>query len=278
MSIEDITTDPYFPLITFIIGIILSLFLYNKSKRSKSLKYVIRTNNLFKDHTSKLTGLEVKYKTESVKDLSVSKLMFWNSGKVTIEGKDNTEAEPLAICMDGDAKILEASIIKENNSASRIELFENEQNSYTLKFDYLDGLDGAVINIVHTGLDSEGITLKGKIKGIKKIKKSSIPKAPQRIHLLVPIPIEISIAKYTAKKRRVLYGLSHISIGILWALIASVGKFLEKTFPDNAFFNSDGNTEIPVWIVVIPAALFVLNGLYIIVKKIPQDIDLYEDE
>lgn len=276
--ITQILSSPYFSLITFVIGVLLTIFFHHKSKRTKSLKYVLKTNNLFKDHSSKLSGLEVKYKEEAVKDLSITKLMFWNAGKETINGQDITELDPLSIKVDNGIKILEALLIKDNNQASKIELINYSENKYSVKFDYLDQLDGAVVNIIHTGLSSKGIGFGGKIKGIRKISKSSIPQSPKRIQILVPIPIQLSISKYNAKKRRFLYGLSQISIGIVWALLILISKYLEMTFPDSSFVKSNVRTSIPMWVIILPTLLFIGNGLYIITRKIPQDIDVYEDE
>lgn len=275
--VDALVHHDYFPLFTFIIGVLVTVFFYYKSIRSKQLKYVIKSNNLIKDHSSVLSDLSIRYKDEKVKDLTATRLMFWNSGKVTIDGNDNTSAKPLSLKVDENIKVLEASLLGENNAAAQIKLVKESEDSLRIEFDYLDSMDGAIINLIHTGIDSNGILLRGKVKGVKKIVQSSIPKAPNVIRLFIPIPWEYGISKYSVRIRRVLHGWSYIINALAWMLVIGVAKYLESVFPDKPFFDMGGDSTIAIWLALVPCLFLVANGIYILSKKVPGDIDLYEE-
>lgn len=276
--IELITKNPAFPIATFIIGILVRTYFYYKSKKTKVLKYVLKSYNLVKDHTSKFTDLNIKYKNEDVKNFTVTKMIFWNAGKETLDGKDITTAEPLTLKIKDGFRFLEVSILKANNEASQISISPiQNNNTINIAYDYLDNLDGAVINIIHDATKSDDIEFSGKIKGLKKIVKTSFPKAPDSVLIFVPFPIHKDISKYSPNKRRFLYGLSHLGFALTMAAFFVSAYFLEHQFPDNQFFNSDGDKEMSIWILIVPCGLLALNGFYVMSKKLPKDLDVYED-
>jgi len=274
--IETITHNPIFPIATFVIGILVRTYFYYKSKKNKVLKYVLKSYNLVKDHTSKFSELNIKYKNEEVKNFTVTKMIFWNSGKGTIDGKDITTAEPLTLVAKDGYRILEATILKSNNNASVVSVSEvKDNNSITISFDYLDYLNGAVLNILHDGTTSDIIEFKGKIKGLEKVVKATIPNAPDTVHIFVPFPIHKDISKHSPNKRRFYYGLSHVWIGVLMLLLLGIPKVGQYYFPESKFF-STGNDDSILWFA-IPSGLIMLNGFYIMSKKLPRDLDMYED-
>ncbi|MFN8155728.1 MAG: hypothetical protein U0Y08_15645 [Bacteroidia bacterium] len=274
---ETLTHNPIFPIATFAIGILVRTYFYYKSKKSKVLKYVLKSYNLVKDHTSKFSGLNIQYKNEEVKNFTVTKMIFWNSGKGTIDGKDITSAEPLTLTAKDGCRILEATILKSNNTASLISVSDiKDNNSISLSFDYLDYLDGAVLNILHDGTVSDNIEFKGKIKGLEKVVKTSIPKAPETIHIFVPFPIHKDISKHSPNKRRLYYGLSHVWMGFFMMLLIGIAKVGQHYFPDSKFFTT-GNDDNDLWFMLILCGLIMLNGFYIMSKKLPKELDMYED-
>lgn len=274
---DTITHNSIFPIATFIIGILVRTYFYYKSRKNKRLKYVIKSFNLIKDHTSKYSGLTVKYKDEDVKTFTVTKLIFWNSGKETIDGKDITGAEPLTINVKEAFRLLEVSIEKSNNAASSIIVSHViDGKSATVSFDYLDNLDGAVLNIIHDGITSKDVEFIGKIKGVKQMSETSVPPAPKKIFLFVPFPISKDISKYNPNKRRTYYGLSWIWNLFMFVLLLGLFKLLAHYFPDNKdLFVPESDRSL--WIMLIPFGLMLLNGIYIMTKKLPKELDLYED-
>lgn len=274
---ESITSNPIFPIATFLIGILVRTYFYYKSKKSKTLKYVLKSYNLIKDHTSKFSELNILYKGEEVKNFTVTKMIFWNSGKETIDGKDITNADPLTLAAQEGCRILELTILKANNPASVIKVSENaDSKTFTVSFDYLDHLDGAVLNIIHDGTNSNDIRFTGRIKGLKKIVRTSIPKVPETTHTLVPFPIHLNLSKYPPNKRRFHYGMSRVWTGLSIMFFFILSKLLGEYFPDNELFKSQLSWNA-YWLFAIPCGLIIASGIYIIRKKIPKGLDIYED-
>lgn len=274
--INDIIKSPYFAPITFLLGLIASTIFYLKSLKYKELRYILKTYNLIKDYSSRFSNLSIKYNGEEVKNFSVSKIIFWNNGKETIDGSDITKIEPLTISIGKDNKILDANIIQTNNQASQIAITEIKDNYLIINFEYLDYLNGVGINIIHNGLDLMDFKITGKIKGLRKIKEVSILNAPKEVHYLVPFPIHHDVSKYSPNKRRYLFGLSHVVTGTIFTAICVLGKLFADFFPKSNFLN-ESNHELPWLVVLLPGLLFILNGLYILLKRIPKGLDVYED-
>jgi hypothetical protein len=277
--IESITHNPVFPIATFVVGILVRTYFYYKSKKQKVLRYVLKSYNLLADHTSKFSDLSIKYKNEDVKNFTVTKLIFWNSGKETIDGKDITNAEPLKIKIKEGFRILDVSLIKSNNIASQISVSQIYDNSHiVLSFDYLDFQDGGVLNIIHDGVTSEDIDFKGKIKGIRKIIKTSIPKAPDSVHFFIPIPIHKDVSKHNPNKRRFYYGLSQTIMGITFAGFVFLMKLLQELFPNSKFINNGGKIDnTMIYFMCILSGFIIAFGIYTMCRRLPKDLDIYED-
>lgn len=274
---DTITHSSIFPIAMFVIGILVRTYFYYKSKKNKRLKYVIKSFNLIKDHTSKYSGLAIKYKDEEVKTFTVTKLIFWNSGKETIDGKDVTDAEPLIVKVKDGLRLLEASVEKSNNSASSINVSQIlDGKSSLLSFDYLDTLDGAVLNIIHDGITSKDIEFTGKIKGVKKMSETTVPPAPKRVFIFVPFPLSKDISKHNPNKRRTFYGLSWIWNLLVFAILLGLMKLLAHYFPNNKDLFVPENDKT-LWALLFPFGLMLANGIYIMTKKLPKELDLYED-
>ena len=58
---------------------------------------VTSTQNLIRDRASLLDGLTVQYRRQSVNNLSISTITFWNGGGAAIRRGDIASADPLHI-------------------------------------------------------------------------------------------------------------------------------------------------------------------------------------
>jgi hypothetical protein len=145
-----------------------------------------------------------------------------------------------------------------------------------LSFDYLDTLNGAVLNIIHDGVNSKDIEFTGKIKGLKQMSETSVPPAPKRIYIFVPFPISKDISRHNPNKRRTFYGLSWIWNFFVLVMFLELMKLLAFYFPNNKDLFVLENDRSS-WILVFPFALMLANGIYIMSKKLPKELDLYED-
>lgn len=150
-----------------IIGIPLSIYLYFKSKKEKSLKFEIKSNNIFKNFESIIENVKVTCENKNISTLTITKILMWCNGKETIYDTDIAQKMPLLIKTREGIDILEAKVISSNNLANNIHLEKLENNLYKINFEFLDNKDGFIIQVVHTGSSQKDIILSGKIKGMK---------------------------------------------------------------------------------------------------------------
>jgi hypothetical protein len=132
----------------------------------------VTTYNLFKDYSGTVAGLDIQYLGDKVRDLSVSKIVFWNHGALTIDSDDLVPADRLRLETKGKGRILSTKLISTNNKASQPLLSASpEKDQAFLQFEYLDRGQGFVIQVIHEGTSSNDLDLKGAIKGVTRIRK-----------------------------------------------------------------------------------------------------------
>lgn len=165
-------------LIGIFIGFFISYYFYRKSLRQKEPLWAIRSNNIIKDSRQVIENLTVLYNNVSVDNLTISMLILWNDGDETINRQDIETINKLRINCTGESQILDARVIASNNSSSQFNVIKPESCKCAyISFEYLDKSQGAVIQVVHTGLSSDALVVVGDIKGVKKIRNvSEIPK------------------------------------------------------------------------------------------------------
>lgn len=105
-------------LLLAIVSILASVIFYIKSRKSRIPTYIIRSINLVREHIKKIKSVEIQYLGNRVEDLTISKLMFWNAGKETIDSDDVANVDPIKIILINEAKILDAEILYQKNTAN----------------------------------------------------------------------------------------------------------------------------------------------------------------
>lgn len=189
LLLEFAARDPILIISIFlsIVALILMIILFRKNYKYKCLRYTLHDNNIVRDLSAKLTGLKVSFKKKYVKNVTVSKIAFWNSGTEVINKIDFADKDPLRIETDKDYEILDVKIIymtKEANdfeippsyvkskiSSLPIETTVISNKEQRITFDYLGRNEGGIIQIVHNGVDSQVLKILGTIKGAKPPKK-----------------------------------------------------------------------------------------------------------
>lgn len=200
----DWVDSQYVTLISFLlamVGLVLTVVFYYKGKRDKEPCWAIQTVNLFTDYSGIYEGLEIQYKGETVKNLSISKIAFWNGGKLTIHGTDLTNEDPLRIEMVGNGQILDARLIAINNTASQFQMAEKTISQVRVSFDYVDEGHGFVMQVIHSGMSSRDFAVKGVIKGATYIS-----------------PVKLRSIRMTDKETRLVF-IQRIIIGFWICLI-----------------------------------------------------------
>ena len=165
-------TNPLIGILSFIaaiISIILAIIFYKYSRKLKKPYYTISSHNLIKDFVSKINSLDIKYSGKPIKNFTISKIAFWNSGNETIDKDDIVNADPIIIHVKNDGKILEAKIIASNNESNCFSLTDvYDDCKINMNFDYIDKDDGVGIQVYHTGSSNKDIEVCGRIKGVGK--------------------------------------------------------------------------------------------------------------
>lgn len=152
-----------------ILGLVLAYYFYKKSIRAKKPVYSIKSNNLISGSVSTLENLNVTYRDYRVENLTVSKILFYNHGAETVTGQDLDTINHLSISSE-TCKILDGSVLQANNASNNFKVrYDTANENLFIDFDYLNQNQGAVIQVIHTGLSSETLDVYGDIIGVQKL-------------------------------------------------------------------------------------------------------------
>lgn len=151
-----------------ILGIFLAIFFYFRQNREKKPIFSIKSFNLTNNFSNKLDNFELLYYGKRVENLTITKIAFWNDGNEVIRGQDIAPADPLKVTVGNkfkifNAKILEGTAKKEN----QFKIIKNDE-SITISFDFISQNEGAILEVVHSGLSSKDINITGTIIGVGK--------------------------------------------------------------------------------------------------------------
>ncbi|MGK7896698.1 MAG: hypothetical protein AB4372_24540 [Xenococcus sp. (in: cyanobacteria)] len=169
--VDSLSDNNYFLVIASIASIIgLILFFFNKQRRPF---YIVKSFNLIKDSSSTIENFDIKYKTEDVngitnvveiESLTISKILFWNGGRETINKSDIVDSAPVTIASKNPkSKILKSNIIKNSISNEHTNISVDRKTNNIL-FDFLESGNGVVIEVLHTGSCSDNLSLEGYVK------------------------------------------------------------------------------------------------------------------
>ncbi len=167
------------------LGIILAILFYVKSKKDKKPKYTLGSSKLIHNFVSKIEGLEIKYGGEPIPNLTSTRVGFWNGGKQTIKRTDIANTDPLLIKVKEGFKILDAGLLYQTHQANHIVINVSEDKSAVgIDFEYLDYLEGGVVQLYHTGTSSEDVALTGTVQGGGNFQRNKIPEIIQDMIIL----------------------------------------------------------------------------------------------
>lgn len=151
-----------------ILGLISGYIFYQRSLKYKEPTWSIKSNNLISGYSKKFKNLKIQYNNNVVEKLTVSKLLFMNAGRETINRDDIAKANRLRVIPIKETQIVDAKVDTCNNESSQFSVnISNEDKCAYIDFDYLDHNQGAVFQIIHTGVTSNDIQILGDIKGAK---------------------------------------------------------------------------------------------------------------
>ena len=160
----------YLGILGFIIGVI-GIVLTIRSKKRKKISYEKNDFNLINEKAiNKTENLEVFHNKTKIKNLTISKIAIWNSGNQTIKKGDISETSQLMINLDENVSILEQKVLSTSHNDLKVSI-KNKTKFPIIKFNYLEPNNGFLIQITHTGRNSDCLNISGKIIGGSKIKR-----------------------------------------------------------------------------------------------------------
>lgn len=160
-------------LILSVLSILISYYLYYKSKKKRQPKYSIRSVNVLSNSIQKLGEIKVSYKNKTVESLTVTKVVIWNAGNDTLNFSDMTTIDRLRIEPSNGIEIFNAELTHQSNSTNNMHII-SQDNIVDIQFDYLDQNQGGVIKIIHSGKMSSDLNIKGTFKNSGEIQGSNI--------------------------------------------------------------------------------------------------------
>jgi hypothetical protein len=186
---------------------------------------------LIEDTVNKIEAVEIRYQGERVKNLSLTKLALWNRGNDTVNIHDVASTDPLRIVIDPPAKLLGAELIYATNPANNFKIFTNLQTGEVkIEFEYFHTYEGIVAQIYHTGSKDNPIMLKGTVKGVSKIIRSSPEDDYFTDSFMRPIQNLVEKTKFVPIQLLVVIPIVLILLPVLLFLMASdkVAKLIQR--------------------------------------------------
>lgn len=270
---ELLTENPWMSALSFflaLLGIILAIFFFIKSRRTKEPRYAILSTNLMRDFTSRLEALEMTYSGERISNLTATKLAFWNNGKDTINGSDIASADPLMVKVKDEYNILDSSMLYAKNAANQFSIDPSDDGTHVLiQFDYLDADEGGVIQLLHTGKSSDDIEVCGTIKGAGKLNRCSVPNL-KKMPFLLPSLLTESKSSIPHKAKRWIIAVVTFVIPVVMVVALFVIPESEKQPIDSTIAKG------------IASAMVLLTywgfGYYILKRRVPKGFEIFEED
>lgn len=257
--------------IFFILSLIPAYYFYVKSIRNKEPVCSIKSNNLISGSVSTLDKLLIEYNNQRIQNLTVSKILFYNRGSETISKQDIQTINPLIISSD-TCNIMDASLLQANYPSNNFSVTRKiETEDVFIDFDYIDKNQGAVIQIIHTGLSSEDLNINGDIKGVQK---------------LIQVPPEYLVITQPMKSQDKTIWVVAILLAVIFMNSVSKGGYLNliANSTDNPF---KGIVQIIAFISAISTFALVaviganilgfITGLFVPSNKIPEGLEKFAE-
>lgn len=251
------TTDIVIGVAGIVLGFITSYIFYRIQKRRRELCWSIDSTSLIKGYSSLFEKLDIQYDGQKIENLTVSKIVLWNNGNETIDGKDLAVPPYIFPRDETNTKVLDAKIIKTSTIGNGLEIHNKPDNPMlVLWFDYLDPQQGAVIQVIHTGVSILPLLVNGEVKGVKEIEYKS--KKPDFVARIMP--------------RIFIYFYGLIALG-----------FLGIYAYNSIFLGIPATDDWTVWLLIVAVPIVFVLVLYDIretrgIAKIPKELSVFEKD
>lgn len=150
-----------------IIGIILAVVFYLKSRRFSRLHYDTKSFELITDSVSQLPGFAATYRNSPLNNLIASRLILWNSGTNIISASDVAANDPIRIRLSEGTQVLDCRLDAVSSPTNMIQATAGQPlgKEVLISLDYIASRQGCVISFLHTSNSKEAPRLIGTLKG-----------------------------------------------------------------------------------------------------------------
>ena len=183
-NLPQLLQNPWFGFagtVVGIIGVILSVIFYSRSRRFSRPSFLRTSMRWFDGSENPHSDLQLIFRGHPVRRFTITQLVFWNAGNEPIRPFDFAKASQLRLEMPSEFDLFDARITVLTAPETALTLGEPVVDSSSGKrvipiyFDYVDGGDGFVAQIVHDGTSHRDIEVAGKLTGVQSFHKASLP-------------------------------------------------------------------------------------------------------
>ena len=145
-----------------LLAALVAIYSVARKREGTRVAWSVRGQNLVANYGEAVSDLSITFAGESVENLTVSKIAIWNAGTDTINSTDLVEGDLLRIVAETDARLLNVSVIQENNPPNEVRLdIAADQHSAVVDFRFLDSGNGIVAQVFHTGVRGKALSVEG---------------------------------------------------------------------------------------------------------------------
>ena len=151
-------------------------------------RYSIESRTIISDTASlksEFNELEVYYKDSIIRNLTETRLYFWNAGRKSIRESHLLKATPIEIKIPDDIVVYNFEYASTLDLEKTLGMNKTEQGDYKISFDAMQRHDGICFKILHSGKEDCSISIIGKLDNLIKIKKSKTLPEPNYTEKIV---------------------------------------------------------------------------------------------
>jgi hypothetical protein len=273
-SISKFVEANWLSLLLFVIALIVSIIIYRRQQRSMEPTWDIRNTNLFMEFHSRIPGLAVTYHGNPVESLSISKIVLWNAGSVTIDQQELDTAEPLHLYIHEPYRMLSIETLEVSGKPKIMEMvLEESQDRAKVVFDFLAPGKGAVFQVVHTGYSALCLYFAGELRQGKAIQRKRIPAGSSTFAILIPPSLR---SRLSPNARRRLESLFFVLPILIWTVLI----IFYRIIPPRPHREPTDLTPVGVVVIVIMTVmvLFMVRARMIGWRGPPQGLESFEQD
>jgi hypothetical protein len=251
-----------------LIGTIVAIIVYKISRIKPRLAYQYRASRLISKKGQALPEeVTILFMDKKVEGLVKTHVVFWNSGKSTINGESIVGDDPLRLEFGKKAEILSAHIVAFTRQTNKFTAKINPaaSNEVLCSFDYLDEGDGATVEVLNTGEERYPKVL-GSIRGI--------PKGILNCGRISPPP-ESRVPKFPFRFLKA-YSIGVSVIGLLFIAAGLLAPVLDKLSASET--ETSISTRLAFIIFGLTISAFFSFFLWITRRRFPKSLSIEDTE